>query len=1025
LRFYIDGSQKNAISGSVNWNEKEYELPAGQHTLKWAYTKDGSVSRGSDMGWVDSIKLINYESAKPSIIIRNEQENFWWDCSWKHKNRLDILETSGENIKDYQSALKINTQSLISQGKMRSDCSDIRFIENNSEIPYYLESGCNTQDTKIWLKTSLSANQIKTIYLYYGNLGTESDSNPCNVFDLYEPWESGTLDTKWQTGGNKPFVISTTSYEGLYSSGNGDIGDSQSSYMQTTVNLAMPAKVTFYWKVYSEGYYDYLRFYVDGVQKNAISGTVNWNKQEYEIPAGQHTLKWAYTKDGSVSRGSDMGGIDLIKIHKMPPIQIGESKIDENWESGTIDETWQTGGNKPFAISTTAYEGYHSVGNGDIGNSQSSYIQTTVDLTNPGKATFYWKVSSEYRWDYLRFYIDGVQKNAISGSVDWNKQEYDLAKGTHTLKWTYTKDGSVSSGSDTGWIDAIEVIEYEFKDPVFYMNNVQINIETTQSQSINDLLKPEEITFNMSIENITQLNNPTEKISKLPALNKTKPGELLYEKKLRGELKEKLKVNKTLGSIRIIVKFKENATLTDIKKVKGKKLSTKLVSKVSTHQEIEQLLKNENIESIEEDVRVTTLMEDSYSTINYTFSFVDAEFNGSGIMVAVIDTGILHNTTIFPNLMYEYDFVEDDNYAQDENGHGTHVSSILASNSEPMGISPGVTLIPVRVLDSSGGGYVSDVISGINYAAEQNASVISMSLGATESPILTETVNDVIKNYKVTVIAAAGNYGPNSGTITSPGDAEYAITVGAIDNNNTIAGFSSRGPINGISKPDVVAPGVNIVTYSINGMKTMSGTSMATPFVSGLAALLLQQNDSRTPDEIKGIITDSATKLNYDVNAVGSGKINIGRALSGKYENNEGEINETNNETKPENETTSNANYRVKTINATSGDVLLIDYKITNPLKESAFNITFKGINESWVNWRKEITIDSNETVIERAVITIPLCVDTKTLNMTIATNNEIGIGYTGTVRIYVEGNECNDIGEKKEKVKKITGKLL
>jgi subtilisin family serine protease len=423
-------------------------------------------------------------------------------------------------------------------------------------------------------------------------------------------------------------------------------------------------------------------------------------------------------------------------------------------------------------------------------------------------------------------------------------------------------------------------------------------------------------------------------------------------------------------------------------------------------------MENEDVDSIEEDVKVNALMNDSYSVINYTVTFNNTEFNGSGIKVAVIDTGILHNLSLFPNICCEYDFVEDDSYAQDENGHGTHVTSILASNLEPRGIAPGITVVPIRALDASGKGYASDVIKAMYYAVEQNVSVISLSLGATNSPILTETANEIVKNYNITIVVAAGNYGPNSGTITSPGDAEYVITVGAIDKNNEISYFSSRGPVNGVSKPDVVAPGVNVVTYSTNGLRGMSGTSASTPFVSGLAALLLQQNNNRTPTEIKEIIINNTVNLNCDVNVCGYGKINVGKALFENYKankSNESNINEPLNNTENKTDKLNYSNYKIKTINVTAGDTILITYKITNPLNETKFDVTIYGINESWTKYKRKITLKENETKTEKAFIRIPINANNEALNITIVTYSKIGAGYTEPIMIYVKEQEGKD----------------
>ncbi|PKP53291.1 MAG: hypothetical protein CVT90_02280, partial [Candidatus Altiarchaeales archaeon HGW-Altiarchaeales-3] len=626
----------------------------------------------------------------------------------------------------------------------------------------------------------------------------------------------------------------------------------------------------------------------------------------------------------------------------------------------------------------------------------------------------------------LKLFFDGSNVGNYSGNIGYDNGYFEL--------WAHDPDS---------YADWTRVRKYVSQEPEIYADNIQMMqmMYIPQEQQENN-----NIMLNISIDDITiTKKGEIENISNLTELQSNTS---LIKIKLRGKMMEKININESdvlekientsklnelyvnkifnesNESIRVIVKFRKNAT-NQMEKIKGEKIKDDVISKIVDKNEMYQLMENEDVDSIEENVKVNALMNDSYIVINYTVAFNNTEFNGSGVKVAVIDTGILHNSSLFPNICCEYDFVENDSYAQDENGHGTHVTSILASNLEPKGIAPGITLVPIKALDASGGGYASDIIKAVYYAVEQNVSVISLSLGAINSPILTETANEIVKDYNITIVVAAGNYGP-SGTITSPGDAEYAISVGAIDKNNEIAYFSSRGPINGISKPDVVAPGVNIVTYSTNGLKGMSGTSASTPFVSGLAALLLQQNNNRTPAEIKETIMNNAVNISCEVNVCGYGKINIGKALFEKYGNksNESNINKplNNTENKTEQLNYSN-NYEIKTINVTAGDTILITYKITNPLNKTKFDVTVYGVNESWTKYERKITLKENETKTESAFIHIPINSNNEVLNITIVTYNKVGIGNTEPMMIYVKEQEGKD--EKiKDKIKNVTEKF-
>ena len=108
--------------------------------------------------------------------------------------------------------------------------------------------------------------------------------------------------------------------------------------------------------------------------------------------------------------------------------------------------------------STYYYDGDSAV-SGTITHSQNSYLQTTINYSVAKTIKFYWKVSSEANYDYLKFYIDGTLKDQIAGTVDWEQKSYAVTAGSHTLKWIYEKDSSVSSGSDRGWVDKLEIID--------------------------------------------------------------------------------------------------------------------------------------------------------------------------------------------------------------------------------------------------------------------------------------------------------------------------------------------------------------------------------------------------------------------------------------------------------------------------------------------------------------------------------------------------------------------------------------
>jgi serine protease AprX len=218
----------------------------------------------------------------------------------------------------------------------------------------------------------------------------------------------------------------------------------------------------------------------------------------------------------------------------------------------------------------------------------------------------------------------------------------------------------------------------------------------------------------------------------------------------------------------------------------------------------------------------------------------------------------------------------------DDHGHGTHVAGIAAgdgtaSNGKFKGVAPDAKLLAYKVLDSYGYGYMSDVIAGIEAAVENKSDVISMSLGGFGDPddIMCQAVDNAFDMGSV-VVVAAGNSGPQRFTITSPGCARKALTVGATKLDDSIAFFSSIGPVpeTGQVKPEVYAPGVNIMSaWARKGFMlpardhegkyyiSLSGTSMATPHVAGVVALIKQQHPNWNAQQIRNTIISSGIPI--------------------------------------------------------------------------------------------------------------------------------------------------------------------
>jgi len=444
LAFYIDGVEQASISGSVDWHQKTYSITSDAHAVEWRYAKDDSGSSGADCGWLDKVEF--------------------------------------------------------------------------------------------------------------------TSPPPTTTTSLGEAVDNSALT--WTTGGSAEwFGQTTTSYYGGDAAQSGDITDDQAAWLRTTVTG--PGTLTFYWKV-SSGGPDYLGFYINGIQQTQINGNTDWHQQSYSVGTGTYTLEWSYSKDGSGSYNSDCGWLDKVEFTSTDATALADLVVtDLTWSpaspsvgdtvtctatiknqgsvssttcrvafyvndaivadeaelaglqtgvTGTVTQTWanplgghtikakadydndvpesnETNNEKTvsygsaglpnlgeavdnvaltwatddsaewFGQTTTSYYGGDAVQSGDITHSKSTWLNTTV--TGPGMLTFYWKVSSQAdgywgNYDYLRFYVNGIEQAHIAGSVDWEQKSYSLTSGTYTLKWEYAKDSSVDVGSDCGWVDKVE-----------------------------------------------------------------------------------------------------------------------------------------------------------------------------------------------------------------------------------------------------------------------------------------------------------------------------------------------------------------------------------------------------------------------------------------------------------------------------------------------------------------------------------------------------------------------------------------
>ena len=293
---------------------------------------------------------------------------------------------------------------------------------------------------------------------------------------------------------------------------------------------------------------------------------------------------------------------------------------------------------------------------------------------------------------------------------------------------------------------------------------------------------------------------------------------------------------------------------------------------------------------------------------------VDGLYDGTGVTVALLDTGVSQSGDLGNRVLARVDMTPDHD-GFDRYGHGTHLSGIIAgtgaaSGGQWRGVAPGANLVSVKVAGSDGSTDVSVVIAGLQWVvsnrATYNIRVLNLAFGTDSKQSYSVDPLDYAVEQAwfsgILVVASAGNRGPDGGTVNKPGDDPFVLTVGAADNHGTpdrssttVAPFSSWGSPGGFMKPDVVAPGITIVSIRDSGSTIDvaypdarmgdsyfkgTGTSQAAAIVSGVAALMFQANPSLTPDLAKGALMKTAFRnASYKWPTAGAGLVDVGSAI--------------------------------------------------------------------------------------------------------------------------------------------------
>ena len=265
--------------------------------------------------------------------------------------------------------------------------------------------------------------------------------------------------------------------------------------------------------------------------------------------------------------------------------------------------------------------------------------------------------------------------------------------------------------------------------------------------------------------------------------------------------------------------------------------------------------------------------------------------------MAILDTGIYPHIDFDSRICAFVDFILNKKMAYDDNGHGTCVAGILAgsgaaSMGKYKGAAPGCHLVALKVLDRFGNGNKEDVLKAFEWILcnrqRYNIRIVNISVGTTyrtrsEQDVLVKGV-EKLWDEGLVVVAAAGNQGPDPGSVTAPGCSKKIITVGSSDMLSGKRAVSGRGPtFECVCKPDLVAPGKNIMACSPgagNLYSMKSGTSMSTPLVSGAIALALEKDPLLTNLEVKMMLRESTEDMGLPRNQQGWGKFNCQKFLA-------------------------------------------------------------------------------------------------------------------------------------------------
>ena len=488
LRFYSDGVKISEIAGSVGSTNVSYNIPAGTHTLRWAYEKDGSLSSGSDAGWFDNLEFnslpeavdnLNYTFTEPAgssagwTLLTTTASSVPTRDIAQSGNIAALQRSDMETIIQGPAIVRFRMVQTGPTGQLRAQwgpslSSAILHDAGNTFRTYSIEIASGPQTVRwSWYKP-VAENSYgyvdELVVLPQPSSLRDAVDLPASASNLVvqnfisQPWIADTGDAAPSGSGGER---GASSIHSIYTPGGLNGNDTSISF---PIISATGGTVSFWWQasgavagnmslqIRNEATAPFVQAGPSSGPRQiaAIPGGTPWQQVHLEIPPGYTELNFFY--DATTTTGQ--GWLDQIEFQEglMHP-----ARGLDRWGS-----RWETFGDAPWAaVFDSTNGGIDSTTHGIITHGQSTSLTTYV--TGPKKLFFQWKVSSEANYDFLRFEMDGEDAvPAISGDTGWRSVALDIPGGTHFLRWLYRKDGFVTAGQDRGWIDQVAILRADF-----------------------------------------------------------------------------------------------------------------------------------------------------------------------------------------------------------------------------------------------------------------------------------------------------------------------------------------------------------------------------------------------------------------------------------------------------------------------------------------------------------------------------------------------------------------------------------